>query len=105
MVILETHAFAARIVELLPDDEYRLLQQTLVARPDAGRLIRGTAGLRKLRWAAKGRGKRGGARLIYYWHVPGDQLLMLVVYAKGEQDDLTPRQRAVLRKIVETEYP
>jgi hypothetical protein len=90
---------------LLSDDEYRLLQQALVAHPDAGRLIRGTGGLRKLRWAAKGRGKRGGARIVYYWHAPGDRLLMLLAYAKGEQDDLTPRQRAVLRKIVETEYP
>ena len=66
MVILETHAFTARILELLSDDEYRLLQQELVARPDAGRLIRGTGGLRKVRWAAKGRGKRGGARIVYY---------------------------------------
>jgi len=105
LVILETHAFSARIVELLPDDEYRLFQQHLVARPDTGRLIRGTGGLRKVRWAAKGRGKRGGARIVYYWHAPGDRLLMLLAYAKGEQDDLTPRQRTLLRKIVETEYP
>ncbi len=105
VVILETHAFTARILELLSDDEYRLLQQELVARPDAGRLIRGTGGLRKVRWATKGRGKRGGARIVYYWHAPGDRLLMLLAYAKGEQDDLTPRQRALLRKIVETEYP
>ena len=105
MVILETHAFTARILALLSDDEYRLLQQELVARPDAGRLIRGTSGLRKVRWAAKGRGRRGGARIIYYWHVPGDRLLMLLAYAKSEQDDLTRRQRAVLRTIVETEYP
>ena len=105
MVILETHGFTARILELLPDDEYRLLQQALVVRPDAGRLIRGTGGLRKVRWAAKGRGKRGGARIVYYWHAPGDRLLMLLAYAKGEQDDLTARRRALLRKIVETEYP
>ena len=90
---------------MLSDDEYRLLQEGLVARPDAGRLIRGTGGLRKVRWAAKGRGKRGGVRIIYYWHVPGDRLLMLVAYTKSDQDDLTPRQRAMLRKIIETEYP
>ena len=105
MVILETHAFTARILELLSDDEYRLLQQALVARPDAGRLIRGTGGLRKVRCAAKGHGKRGGARIVYYWHAPGDRLLMLLAYAKGEQGDLTPRQRAILRKIVDREYP
>ena len=105
MVILETHAFTAAILELLSDEEYRLLQQALVARPDAGHLIRGSGGLRKIRWAAKGRGKRGGVRVIYYWHVPGDRLLMLLAYAKSEQDGLTPRQRVMLRKIIEAEYP
>jgi mRNA-degrading endonuclease RelE of RelBE toxin-antitoxin system len=105
VVILETHAFTAAILELLSDEEYRLLQQALVARPDAGRLIRGSGGLRKIRWAAKGRGKRGGVRVIYYWHVPGDRLLMLLAYAKSERDDLTPRQRVMLRKIIEAEYP
>ena len=105
MVILETHAFTTAILELLSDEEYRLLQQALVARPDAGRLMRGSGGLRKIRWAAKGRGKRGGVRVIYYWHVPGDRLLMLLAYAKSERDDLTPRQRVMLRKIIEAEYP
>jgi len=92
-------------VELLSDDEYRLLEVALVARPDAGRLIRGTGGLRKVRWAAKGHGKRGGIRVIYYRHVAGSRLLMLLAYPKSAQDDLTPRQRAMLRKIIETEYP
>jgi hypothetical protein len=92
VVILETHAFTRRAVELLSDEEYAQLQAELVARPDAGRLIRGTAGLRKVRWAAKGHGKRGGVRAIYYWHVPGHQLRMLFVYSKGEQEDLTERQ-------------
>lgn len=105
MVILETHAFTAHILELLSDDEYRLLQAALVARPDAGRLMRGTGGLRKIRWVAKGCGKRGGIRVIYYWHVPGGRILMLMAYAKTEQDDLTPRQRTMLRKVIETEYP
>lgn len=105
MVILETHAFTRRIVELLPDAEYAELQADLLARPDAGRLMRGTGGLRKLRWAAKGHGKKGGVRVIYYWHVPGDRLLMLLVYPKNEQDDLSERQRRALRKIVEDEYP
>ena len=105
MVILETHAFTAAIRALLSDEEYRLLQAALVARPDAGRLIQGTGGLRKARWAAQGRGKRGGIRVIYYWYVKGSRLLMLLAYPKSQQDDLTPRQRAILRKIIETEYP
>jgi hypothetical protein len=105
VVILETHAFTRRIIELLPDEEYARLQSELVARPDVGRVIRGTGGLRKIRWAAKGHGKRGGVRAIYYWYVRGEQLLMLLVYPKGEQENLTERQRRALKKIIEDEYP
>lgn len=54
---------------------------------------------------AGGRGKRGGIRVIYYWHAATEQLLMLLAYPKNEQDDLTPRQRTALRKIIESEYP
>lgn len=65
----------------------------------------GSGGIRKARWAARGRGKSGGVRAIYYWAVSQDQLLMLLIYAKGEQDDLSPVQVQVLKKIVEEEYP
>jgi mRNA-degrading endonuclease RelE of RelBE toxin-antitoxin system len=58
-----------------------------------------------MRWSAGGRGKRGGIRVIYYWHAGTAQLLMLLAYPKNEQDDLTPRQRAALRKVIESEYP
>ena len=105
MVIVETHVFTARIRELLSDDDYRCLQNELVVRPDRGAIIRGTGGLRKVRWSGSGRGKRGGIRVIYYWLVPGDRLLMLLAYPKSEQDDLSPRQRMLLRRVVETEYP
>ena len=77
----------------------------LVIRPDSGALIPGSGGLRKLRWAASGRGKRGGARLIYYWAVPQDQIILLFIYPKNVQDDLTPDQLRALRKIVEAQYP
>jgi mRNA-degrading endonuclease RelE of RelBE toxin-antitoxin system len=69
MVVIETIVFTRRVTELLPDNEYRLLQATLVDRPDAGPIIPGGAGLRKIRWSASGHGKRGGARIIYYWAV------------------------------------
>ena len=82
MVIIETSIFTRRIAELLSDDEYRELQATLVERPKAGPVIPGSGGLRKLRWSASGRGKRGGARVIYYWATEQDHLLMLFIYAK-----------------------
>ena len=105
MVVIETIVFTRRVTELLPGDEYRLLQATLVDRPDAGPIIPGGAGLRKIRWSASGHGKRGGARIIYYWAVAQDRILMLFIYAKNESADLTPGQIKTLRQIMEKEYP
>ena len=105
MQIIETSIFTRRVLELLSDDDYRELQSVLVIRPDAGPVIPGSGGLRKLRWAASGRGKRGGARIIYYWFTSQEQMLMLYIYPKNEQDNLTPDQLKALKKIVEREYP
>jgi hypothetical protein len=105
MVVVETSIFTRRVTELLPDDEYRQLQATLVDRPDAGPVIPGGGGLRKIRWRASGHGKRGGARIIYYWATAQDRILMLFIYAKNESDDLTPDQIKTLRQVMEKEYP
>lgn len=105
MVIIETKSFTARIGDLLEDDDYRALQLELVQRPTAGSVIPGAGGLRKLRWALAGRGKRGGARVIYFWHPESARILMLFAYSKNEREDLTIAQRQVLRRIVESEYP
>jgi hypothetical protein len=105
VVIAETKSFTARIGDLLDDDDYRALQLELVQRPTAGSVIPGSGGLRKLRWAVAGRGKRGGARVIYFWHPESARILMLFAYAKNEREDLTIAQRQALRKVVESEYP
>ena len=105
MLIIETSVFTRQVKGLLSDDEYRELQTALAHHPQAGPLIMGSGGLRKLRWGMKGRGKRGGARVIYYWAVKPEQLLMLLIYPKSQQDDLTPLQIKILRKMVEKEYP
>lgn len=105
MVIVETTVFTRQVLELLPDDEYGRLQLLLASHPDAGPLIRGGGGLRKIRWALEGRGKRGGVRVIYYWAKSKDQLLLLLLYKKSERDDLTPDQLQRLRTIIDTEYP
>jgi len=104
VLIVETRAFTARVLRLLSDDEYRALQLELVRRPEAGPVIPGSGGLRKLRWAVAGRGKRGGARVIYFWHVRSATLLMLFAFAKNEREDLTPAERQALRRVVESEY-
>ncbi|MCL4456115.1 MAG: type II toxin-antitoxin system RelE/ParE family toxin [Nitrospirae bacterium] len=104
MVIIETPIFTKRIQELISNEEYRLLQSHLVNRPDAGKIIHGSGGLRKLRWSASGHGKRGGIRVIYYWFVSQEIVLLLFAYPKSEQDDLTPDQLRQLKKIIEKEY-
>jgi len=104
VVIIETSVFTRRINELLTDEEYRLLQHELVERPDSGKVIQGSGGMRKLRWGLPGRGKRGGARIIYYWIVDQNTIMMLYAYAKNELTDLTPQQIRALRKVVEDEF-
>src|SRR5436190_11359888 len=104
MVIIETSIFTRQVLELLSDDEYRKLQVVLANRPNAGDLIKGSGGLRKIRWTIEGRGKRGGVRVIYYWAVKQERLLMLFIYPKSERGDLTPAQIKVLRNIIEGEY-
>lgn len=104
MDIIETSVFTRQVQTLLTDEDYRQLQLALVLHPESGAVIPGSGGLRKARWATQGRGKRGGVRVIYYWVVVQDKILMLYMYAKNEQDDLTPEQLKVLRKIVEEEF-
>jgi mRNA-degrading endonuclease RelE of RelBE toxin-antitoxin system len=105
MVFIETSIFTRQVLDLFTDEQYRELQRALVNRPDAGALIVGSGGLRKMRWAKEGRGKSGGIRVIYYWAVSPEQILMLFIYPKGERDDLTKAQIKMLKQIVEEEYP
>jgi len=79
------------------------LQLALLFRPEQGPLMRGSGGLRKLRWTARGSGKRGGVRLIYYWDKPKEKIYMLLLYPKSEQEDLTSAQLKLLSKLVREE--
>ena len=104
MVIKETSVFTRQAARLLDAESYRLLQLRLVADPEAGNLIPGTGGLRKIRWQGSGRGKRGGVRVIYYWAVRDEVVLMLLMYPKREKDDLTADQKKVLAALVREEF-
>jgi mRNA-degrading endonuclease RelE of RelBE toxin-antitoxin system len=104
MTIVETPIFTRQVLSVLLDDEYRLFQNDLLERPDAGKVIPGSGGLRKIRWAGKGRGKRGGLRVIYYWFTAHGTILLLFIYPKNVQESLTPDQLKQLKKIVEEEY-
>lgn len=96
MIFIETPYFTRFCEEHCEDDDLRSLQQLLFERPEAGDLITGAKGLRKLRWALPGRGKRGGARVIYYWRNAADRIYLLYAYAKNAQSDLTDAQRKLL---------
>jgi mRNA-degrading endonuclease RelE of RelBE toxin-antitoxin system len=104
MVIIETPVFTKRVLNALTDDEYRELQQFIAEHPEAGSIIPGSHGLRKLRWTMSGKGKRGGTRIIYYWLRPRDTILMLFVFRKNEQSDLSRDQLKVLKAIVAKEF-
>jgi len=103
MHFIETTVFTRRLPAILSDEEYRLLQEDLSNRPDVGKEIKQSGGIRKIRWAAKGHGKRGGARVIYYWIVSRDIIFFLYIYGKNEQGDLTSDQLKQLRRVVNKE--
>ncbi|MDP1994457.1 MAG: type II toxin-antitoxin system RelE/ParE family toxin [Ignavibacteria bacterium] len=103
MKIIETPIFTRKLKDTLDEGEYRELQNHLIANPFSGKVIPHSGGLRKLRWSGSGRGKRGGSRIIYYWYSVKEIILMLLIYPKNIQDDLTSEQLKTLKKLVEEE--
>ena len=102
MHFIETSIFTKQIDSLLVDADYRRFQITLALNPEAGDIIRGSGGLRKIRWSAQGRGKRGGIRIIYYL-IEDDEIYLLLAYPKNKQEDLTHEQLRILRNLVNDE--
>jgi hypothetical protein len=98
LTFIETAIFTRLIDKYLSDDEYAALQQVLVANPDAGDVIAGSGGVRKLRWGVAGRGKRGGIRVIYYLRSQQGQIWLLTVYAKNVAGTIPAH---ILKKIKE----
>jgi hypothetical protein len=101
LTFVESPQFTAQVLEILVDEDYRKFQLELAARPDEGEVIPGMSGLRKIRVGAKGKGKRGGARVIYL-HLPKAGILFLFfIYTKGDITDLNPDQKKRLVVAVE----
>lgn len=92
--------FEEKARKLLGKAGFDDLLEFLARRPKAGRIIQATGGLRKLRFARPGKGKSGGARVIYYYHDDTKPILLLLIYAKADQDNLTNAQKAQLKKHV-----
>lgn len=104
-LFVELPAFSRHRASYLTDDGFRNLQNALMENPEAGDVIEGTGGLRKLRWAdpRRGKGKRGGLRVIYFWWEPGRQFWLFTLYDKSEMDDLTSKERKRLKSILKLE--
>ena len=102
---VELPPFQGALAGYLDDGAFQALQQLLLADPEAGDLIPGAGGLRKVRFLDKrrGKGKRGGLRIIYYWWPAGAQLWLFAIYDKSEVRDLTPLQRTFLKKLLISE--
>ena len=104
-VFVELPAFERHRPDYLDDAGFARLQQHLMVNPEAGDVIQGTGGLRKLRFAdaRRGKGKRGGLRVIYYWWIEGPQFWLYTLYDKDEMSDLTPKQRQALKAMIKAE--
>ena len=102
MEFIEAPIFTRVINDYLSETDYASLQYTLAFRPEVGKVIPKTGGIRKLRWPGKGRGKRGGLRIIYYWRKSAHEIWLLTLYAKNEEENLSHEVLQALRKEIES---
>jgi hypothetical protein len=102
---IEAPTFTVLVAEYLDDDEYRALQSFLAGDPEAGDVMPGTGGFRKLRWADRRRrkGKRGGLRVIYYYLVADAQIWLMTLYDKGEMANLSAAEKRLLKAALDAE--
>lgn len=100
MTIAELPEFSRKARQLLTEEEVDELIEFLAFHPQAGVIMSGTGGVRKLRWAREGKGKSGGTRVIYYFHNESIPVFLLTIYGKGKKDNLTKAERNALAKLV-----
>jgi hypothetical protein len=105
MEFIEAPAFTRHVHEYLDDESYRALQEQLAAKPHQGDVMPGTGGFRKMRWAdpRRGKGRRGGLRIIYFYFETDRQIWLVTLYGKDEAADLTPREKEALKAAIEAE--
>ena len=100
MRIFTTKTYERAVRKLMSVAGRQAMEAAIAADPDGAPLIRGTGGIRKLRWAGSGRGKRGGIRTIYFYHAGPDAIYLLTAYAKADREDLSTADRKVLSRLV-----
>jgi hypothetical protein len=99
ITVVETPEFLSATRKLLTEEERAVLVDYLAHNPSVGELIPGTGGVRKLRWGLEGRGKRGGARVIYFYHSADMPLFALTAYGKNDRADLSQKDRNDFRQL------
>jgi len=102
MEFIETTGFSKQRENYFDDEQFHLLQLYLMDFPDAGDVIRGSGGVRKLRWGLAARGKRGGLRVVYYWITKQRQILFLTVYRKNEAANLSQEAISEMKRLVKS---
>jgi hypothetical protein len=100
MTVVETEEFLRKAKSLLSESERAELVAFIAANPEAGELIPETGGVRKIRWALPGMGKRGGARVIYYYHSERLPVFLLTAYAKGRKENLSKAEQNAMKRLV-----
>ena len=100
ITVAETAVFVRRADALWTDEERFEFVDFIAHNPEAGDLIPASGGIRKVRWGRRGSGKRGGVRIIYFYHDPAMPLYLLMIYAKARRDDLSPDAQRTVRELV-----
>ncbi|MDP1605679.1 MAG: type II toxin-antitoxin system RelE/ParE family toxin [Rhodocyclaceae bacterium] len=98
---IESPVFSKYLPDYLTDEDYAALQEYLCEQPEAGDMVRGSGGVRKLRWARPGAGKSGGVRVCYYIRTRAGQMLMLTIYAKSAQDSIPGHALKAIKEVME----
>ena len=100
MQLYFTRTYERAVRKLLSEESRKEMEASIVAAPDAAPIIRGTGGIRKMRWSGSGRGKRGGIRTIYFFHADPGAIYLLTAYAKADREDLSPADTKALSRMV-----
>jgi hypothetical protein len=105
MLFIEAPVFTRQLPAYLTDDEYRRLQGAMLSNPEAGAVMAQTGGFRKMRWRdpRRGKGTRGGLRIIYFYFIEDAQIWLMALYGKDELEDLTPAQKRTLKAAIDAE--
>lgn len=101
--VVETPVYSAKVERILSDDEREAIAVFIARNPNAGSVVPGSGGVRKLRWTRKGQGKRGGARVIYYNRLYKGEIWLLTLYTKSERSIIPAHELKLIKEVIESD--